>query len=133
MLNRITAYQTNITTANLNLTGPCSPCLSFYDVFPHKFKLFSPLKNLYKGPTVMTVCNKKEYIQHKFVPVHAIKSHGDAKAQLYPRLLLTIIVLYWGRVPAANAPRCTAAEGLLYKPWSLVVPTCTTRYLHQKP
>ena len=27
-------------------------------------------------------------------------------------------------VPAASAPECTAAEGLLYKPWSLVVPTC---------
>ena len=26
-----------------------------------------------------------------------------------------------GRVPAANAPGCTAAEGLLYKPWFLVV------------
>ena len=26
------------------------------------------------------------------------------------------IVLYCGRVPAANAPRCTVAEGLLYKP-----------------
>ena len=25
------------------------------------------------------------------------------------------IVLYCGRVPAANAPGCTAAEGLLYK------------------
>ena len=33
------------------------------------------------------------------------------------------IVLYCGRVPAANAPGCTAAEGLLYKPWSLVFPT----------
>ena len=33
------------------------------------------------------------------------------------------IVLYFGRVPAANAPGCTAAEGLLYKPWSLVFPT----------
>ena len=27
------------------------------------------------------------------------------------------------RVPAANAPGCTAAEGLLYKPWSLVFPS----------
>ena len=27
-----------------------------------------------------------------------------------------IQVLYCGRVPAANAPGCTAAEGLLYKP-----------------
>ena len=43
------------------------------------------------------------------------------------------IVLYCGRVPAANAPGCTAAEGLLYKPWSLVVPTCTARCLHQRP
>ena len=38
-----------------------------------------------------------------------------------------------GRVPAANAPGCTAAEDLLYKPWSLVVPTCTARCLHQRP
>ena len=37
------------------------------------------------------------------------------------------IVLYCGRVPATNAPGCTAAEGLLYKHWSLVVPTCTAR------
>ena len=42
---------------------------------------------------------------------------------------LYCIVLYCGRVPAANAPGCTAAEGLLYKPWSLVVPTCTARCL----
>ena len=40
--------------------------------------------------------------------------------------------LYCGRVPVANAPGCTAAEGLLYKPWSLVVPTCTARCLHQR-
>ena len=31
------------------------------------------------------------------------------------------IVLYCSRVPAANAPGCTASEDLLYKPWSLVV------------
>ena len=43
------------------------------------------------------------------------------------------VVLYCGRVPAANAPGCAAAEGLLYKPWSLVVPTCTARCLHQRP
>ena len=41
-------------------------------------------------------------------------------------------VLYCGRVQAANAPWYTAAEGLLYKPWSLVFPTCTARCLHQK-
>ena len=35
-------------------------------------------------------------------------------------IVLYCIVLYCGRVPAANAPGCTAAEGLLYKPWSLV-------------
>ena len=39
------------------------------------------------------------------------------------------IVLYCGRVPAANVPGCTAAEGLLYKPWSLVVPSS---YLHRQ-
>ena len=37
------------------------------------------------------------------------------------------IVLYCSRVPAANAPGCTAAEGLLCKPWSLVVLTYTAR------
>ena len=37
------------------------------------------------------------------------------------------------RVPAANAPGCTAAEGLLHKPWSLVISTCTARCLHQRP
>ena len=36
-------------------------------------------------------------------------------------------VLYCGRVQAANSRGCTATEGLLYKPWSLVVPTCTAR------
>ena len=46
---------------------------------------------------------------------------------------LTGCVLYCGRVPAANAPGSTAAEGLLYKPWSLVVPTCTASCLHQRP
>ena len=30
-------------------------------------------------------------------------------------------------------PGCTAAEDLLYKPWSFVVPTCTARCLHQRP
>ena len=44
----------------------------------------------------------------------------------------TCIVSYCGRVPAANAPGCTAAEGLFYKPWSLVLPTCTARCLHQR-
>lgn len=39
--------------------------------FHIKFKLFSALKNLHKGSTVMTVFNKKAYIQCKFVPVHA--------------------------------------------------------------
>ena len=48
-------------------------------------------------------------------------------------IVLYCIVLYCGRVPAANAPGCTAAEGLLYKPWSLVVRTCTARCLHQRP
>ena len=42
------------------------------------------------------------------------------------------ILLYCGRVPAANAPGCTVAEGLLYKPWSSVVPTCSDRCLHQR-
>ena len=31
-------------------------------------------------------------------------------------ILFSSVVLYCGRVPAANAPGCTAAEGLLYKP-----------------
>ena len=30
-------------------------------------------------------------------------------------------------------PGCTAAEGLLYNPWSLVVPTCTARSLQTGP
>ena len=60
----------------------------------------------------------------KFPPMHVFS---------ISRPSLVRIVLYCGRVPAANAPGCTAAEGLLYKPWSLVVPTCTARYLHQRP
>ena len=42
-------------------------------------------------------------------------------------------VLYCSRVTAANAAGCSAAGGLLYKPWSLVLPTCTARCLHQRP
>ena len=38
---------------------------------------------------------------------------------------ILLLVMLCGRVPAANAPGCTAAEGLLYKPWSLVFPICT--------
>ena len=41
-----------------------------------------------------------------------------------------IWVMLCGRVPAANAPGCTVAWGLMYKPWSLIVPTCTARCLH---
>ena len=52
---------------------------------------------------------------------------------LFLSLFEYCIVLYCGRVPAANAPGCTAAEGLLYKPWSLVFRTCTARCLHQRP
>ena len=50
----------------------------------------------------------------------------------YAMTVNTTSVLYCGRVPVANAPGCTAAEGSLYKPWSLVVPTCTARCLHQR-
>ena len=42
-------------------------------------------------------------------------------------LLVYVYVMLCSRVPAANAPGCTAAEGLLYKYRSLVVPTCTAR------
>ena len=52
---------------------------------------------------------------------------------IHSGLPCTCIVLYCGRVPAANAHGCTVAEGLLYKPWSLVVPTCTARCFHQRP
>ena len=48
-------------------------------------------------------------------------------------VLSALMVLYCGRVPAANAPGCTAAEDLFYKHWSLVFPTCTTSCLHQRP
>ena len=51
------------------------------------------------------------------------------KQRLFPHTAL----LYCGRIPAANAPGCTAAESLLYKPWSLVIPTCTARCLCQRP
>ena len=53
---------------------------------------------------------------------------------LEPSAWLLCIVLYCGRVPMVNPPpRCTAAEGLLYEPWSSVVPTCAARCLHQRP
>ena len=50
-----------------------------------------------------------------------------------PKARVWSVVLYCGRVPASSAPGRTAAEGLLYKPWSLVFPTCTARCLHQRP
>ena len=59
---------------------------------------------------------------------HSSNGYTDA-SQCY----VYCIVLYCGRVPAANAPGCTAAEDLLYKPCSLVAPTCTARCLHQRP
>ena len=63
-----------------------------------------------------------------------IEGNNISHIYKYPATVAdTSIVLYYGRVPAANAPGCTAAEGLLYEPWSLVVPTCTARCLHQRP
>ena len=64
------------------------------------------------------------------VPLHM---QQKLTTRLFPWTYHLSVVLYCGRFPAANAPRCTAAEGLLYKPWSLVVPTCTARCLHQRP
>ena len=46
--------------------------------------------------------------------------------------IYALYCMYCSRVPAAKPPGCTASEGLLYKPWSLVVPTCTARCLHQR-
>ena len=71
-------------------------------------------------------------------PPHRVTSPDILKEATSPPkvlycIVLYCIVLYCGRVPAASAPGCTAAEGLLYKPWSLVVPTCTARCLHQRP
>ena len=57
----------------------------------------------------------------------------EEKRLCYVMLCYVMLCMLCGRVPAANAPGCTAAEGLLYKPWSLVVPTCTARCLHQRP
>ena len=59
--------------------------------------------------------------------------HMTVPLPLFFKFFGYYIVLYCGRVLAANAPGCTAAEGLLYKPWSLAVPTCTARCLHQRP
>ena len=58
-------------------------------------------------------------------PLARATSHDSLQSE-YQELLCC------GRVPVANAPGCTAAEGLLYKPWSSVVPTCTARCLHQR-
>ena len=49
------------------------------------------------------------------------------KQTLWTDTLLYCIVLYCGRVPAANASE------LLYKPWTLVVHSCIARCLHQRP
>ena len=49
-----------------------------------------------------------------------------------PEIEMTVckVLLYCIRVPAANVPGCSEAEGLFYKPWSFVVPTCTPKCLH---
>ena len=52
--------------------------------------------------------------------------------EIIMNILCQLYTLYGDRVPAANTPGCTAAEGLLYKPWFLVVPTFTARCLHQR-
>ena len=61
-----------------------------------------------------------------------VKAKKKIIFRLTPDFRVGVFYFYCGRVPAANAPGCTAAEGLLYKPWSLVVPTCTARCLHQR-
>ena len=95
--------------------------------------LFSRLNHLIQSCHIFC-CYSQFYIymyislmNGQFVVTHAIRQTE------IPALLDRWIVLYCGRVPAANAPGCTAAEGLLYKPRSLVVPTCTARCLHQRP
>ena len=60
-------------------------------------------------------------------------SFKEPAAEGHVQMELYCVVLYCGRVPAANAPGCILAEGLPYKPWSLVVPICITRCLHQRP
>ena len=61
---------------------------------------------------------------------HKRKPLSDPKIRWICRKLLVAllgkvsqdIVLDCGRVPVANTHGCTAAEGLLYKPWSSVFP-----------
>ena len=48
------------------------------------------------------------------------KWQNDRHTRYVSRSYGHCIVIYCGRVPAANAPGCTAAEGLLYKPWSFL-------------
>ena len=63
-----------------------------------------------------------------------LDTHYKCFPQVPCQIILHRTVMYvCNRVAAANAPECTAAEGLLYKPWSLIVPTCTARCLHQRP
>ena len=52
------------------------------------------------------------------VPVREAPKHAKQTVQSEVLRIVTLsrrAVLYCGRVPAANAPGCTAAEGLLYK------------------
>ena len=80
-----------------------------------------------------------EFYQCKLTYQHYSLNQSQHILSLWKALDITIllhrstVVLYCGRVPTTNAPGCTAAEGLLYKPWSLVIPTCTARCLHQRP
>ena len=48
-------------------------------------------------------------------------------SQVSKQAVVVWLVMLCGRVQAAKAPGCTAAEGLLYKPWSF-----SRSYLHRK-
>ena len=63
--------------------------------------------------------------------VYRLQLFCHARAVMKPtRYITNIQKLYLDRVPATNASGCTAAEDLLYKPWSTVVLPCSARCLH---
>ena len=81
--------------------------------------------------TADQTCNYKSFVVSHVISRNQVSNFITNKNVINNTVYC--IVLYFGRVRAANAPGCTVAESLLYKPWSLVVPTCTARCLHQRP
>ena len=98
--------------------------ITSWSVWTHRYTMWRKLSvlNVTAGRTHIGQCVLKV---DRHCLLHCTEGHRFKHECLY--------MYVCGRVLAANAPGCTAAEGLLYKPWSLVFPTCTAMCLHQRP